>query len=251
MQNRVNGWDGKYISRAGKEVLIKSVAQTMPSYAMSVFLLPLEITKDIERVLAKFWWGSKPNQQSAIHWMSWSRLSHHKTSGGMGFRDFRDFNLAMLGKQGWRFMSNTGSLAAKLFKARYFSKSNFLDASLGNNPSFVWRSIWEAKNLVKAGARWMIGSGSNINITNQPWLHDEVNPYISSTSPSFEDNSVDALMVPNERRWDEDIIRDLFNERDQQCILNTPIRQSQAEDKLFWCKENNGLYSVKSAYRVL
>lgn len=62
VQNRVNGWDGKYISRAGKEVLIKSVAQTMPSYAMSVFLLPLEITKDIERVLAKFWWGSKPNQ---------------------------------------------------------------------------------------------------------------------------------------------------------------------------------------------
>lgn len=84
--------------------------------------------------------------------MSWSQLSKYKTSGGLSFRDFRDFNLAMPGKQGWRFLSKLGSLIAKLFKARYFPNSNFLDATLGNNPSFVWRSIWEAKNLVKSGA---------------------------------------------------------------------------------------------------
>lgn len=32
----------------------ESVAQTMQIYAMLVFLLPLGITKDIERVLSKF-----------------------------------------------------------------------------------------------------------------------------------------------------------------------------------------------------
>lgn len=97
----------------------------------------------------------------------------------------------------------------------------------------------------------MVGSGHNITISNQPWLHDEENPFVSSTSLSFANNIVDSLMVPNERRWDDDIIRDLFNERDQQCILNTPLRQSQAEDKLFWCKENSGLVSVKSVYKLL
>lgn len=49
---RVNSWDGKFISRSGKEVLIRSVAQALTTYAMNVFLLPLEITKHIERTLS-------------------------------------------------------------------------------------------------------------------------------------------------------------------------------------------------------
>lgn len=34
-----------------------------------------------------------------VNWMSWSRLSKHKSTRGMGFRDFKDFNIALLGKQ--------------------------------------------------------------------------------------------------------------------------------------------------------
>lgn len=248
---KINSWDGRWISKGGKEILIKSVAQTLPSFAMSVFLLPAEITKDIERTLAKYWWSSSSNKSSNIHWMSWDRLSKHKTGGGMGFRDFRDFNLAMLGKQGWRLFKNTDSLVSKVFKARYFTKGNFLTSKLGHNPSYVWRSIWEAKELVKRGTRWMIATGDNIDICDQPWLADEVNPYVTSESQAFAHNKVSALMCDNERSWDVDIIKDLFNERDQQCILNTPLSSRLAEDTAYWRWENSGSYSVKSAYRFL
>jgi hypothetical protein len=43
------------LSQAGKEVLIKSVAQAIPSYCMSVFLLPSSIGDDIEKMLNSFW----------------------------------------------------------------------------------------------------------------------------------------------------------------------------------------------------
>ena len=46
----------------------------------------------------------------------------------MGFRDLRDFNLAMLVKQGWRMIQGNDSLLYKCFKARYFPQSSFLDA---------------------------------------------------------------------------------------------------------------------------
>ncbi|KAL8114965.1 hypothetical protein AgCh_021696 [Apium graveolens] len=110
IDSRIRSWEEGFISRSGKEVLIKNVAQALPSYAMSVFLLPQGITNDMERMLARYWWRSKPKQDTGINWMSWSRLSKHKSAGGMGFRDFYDFNLSMLAKQGWRFLTKPDSL---------------------------------------------------------------------------------------------------------------------------------------------
>lgn len=50
----VDRWSNKMISKSGKEILIKSVAQSLPTYAMNVFLLPLEISKDIEHSLTRY-----------------------------------------------------------------------------------------------------------------------------------------------------------------------------------------------------
>lgn len=40
-----------------------------------------------------------------------------KKYGGLGFKDLRAFNLAMLGKQAWRFLTRPHSLVARLYKA--------------------------------------------------------------------------------------------------------------------------------------
>ncbi|KAL8136154.1 hypothetical protein AgCh_010667 [Apium graveolens] len=74
------------------------VAQTLPSFAMNVFLLPLELTREIEKYMAKFFWSTSPKNGSKINWMSWDRMAKHKHSGGLVFRNLHDFNLAMLGK---------------------------------------------------------------------------------------------------------------------------------------------------------
>ena len=68
-------------------------------------------------------------------------LSKSKKEGGMGFRDIRCFNLAMLAKQGWRLLQDTESLLYRCFKARYFPRSNFLEATDVPNSSYVWKSL--------------------------------------------------------------------------------------------------------------
>lgn len=55
---RLQGWKGKLLSRAGKEVLIKSVAQAIPTYSMSCFLLPGSLCDHLFSTFANFWWGS-------------------------------------------------------------------------------------------------------------------------------------------------------------------------------------------------
>lgn len=97
----------------------------------------------------------------------------------------------------------------------------------------------------------MVVSGEKIDICNQPWVQDESNPYITSDNQAFQHNKVSALMAIGDRRWDEEIIRDLFNDRDQRCIFSTRMHNRLTEDTLYWSKETSGTYSVKSAYRML
>lgn len=67
--NKLQGWKEKLLSPAGKETLIKAVIQAMPSYVMSVFLLPKGFCDDISRMVARFWW-SQSNKERGIHWLS-------------------------------------------------------------------------------------------------------------------------------------------------------------------------------------
>lgn len=46
---RIRSWNEKNMSKPSKEILIKMVTQALPSFAMNVFLLPLEITTDLEK----------------------------------------------------------------------------------------------------------------------------------------------------------------------------------------------------------
>lgn len=94
----VQSWNAKPISRAGKAVLIKNVAQAVPSYCMSIFLLPKSLCHEIEVMLNKFWWNSNSSDRKGLNWHSWSAMSMLKSKGGMGFRSLYGFNLALLGK---------------------------------------------------------------------------------------------------------------------------------------------------------
>ena len=66
---KLQGWKGLMLSRVGKEVLIKAVAQSIPTYTMGVFQLPKSLCDDLEAMCAKFWWGQVGNERK-IHWKS-------------------------------------------------------------------------------------------------------------------------------------------------------------------------------------
>lgn len=83
--------------------MIKAVAQAISSYAMSVFKIPMGLCEDIQRAVARFWWGTKQEKKS-IHWVRWEKMSHAKVRGVLGFKDLSSFNQALVAKQDWRIL---------------------------------------------------------------------------------------------------------------------------------------------------
>lgn len=86
------------LSKAGKEVMIKTVAQSLHTYARSVLNFPSSFCDDIRSLISKFWWGKKSGEKK-IHWIAWEKLCRPKSEDGLGFRDVKMFNWALLGNQ--------------------------------------------------------------------------------------------------------------------------------------------------------
>jgi hypothetical protein len=136
---KLKGWKEKFLSRAGKETLIKAVAQAIPSYVMSCYKIPEGCCKDIEALLAQFWWGTDEKKRK-IHWISWNKLGRAKNKGGLGFRGFSEFNKALLGKQCWRLITNEESLMSRVFKENTSQDQTF------------WRLMWATNQVMRGGA---------------------------------------------------------------------------------------------------
>lgn len=105
---KINSWSSRCLSQAGREIMIKSVLQSIPSYVMSIFLIPHSLSDEIEKMMNSFWWGHKPEQSKGIHWLSWERLAMHKNAGGLGFKRITTFSYAMIGKQAWKLLTSPG-----------------------------------------------------------------------------------------------------------------------------------------------
>lgn len=165
---RIKGWNEKLLSKAGREVLVKSIVQAIPTYAMSCFLFPKFVLNEIRSMMANYWWGQRKGERK-LHWVSWKKLCNAKSRGGLRFRDFKDFNLALLAKQGWRIIQNPNSLVRRILKARYFPNCSFLEATAKKNSSFLWRSIVAAKPLLKEGCFWRVGNGQSVKVWKDVW----------------------------------------------------------------------------------
>jgi len=137
----------------------------------------------------------------------------HKNDGGMSFKNLPTFNLAMLGKQGWRFMTNPNSLVAWLYKEIYYPRCNFFQSTLGHKPSFVWRSMCNYKFILKAGSRLRIGDGEDISVWYNKWIANDVT-LISQVDGDFSlvDLRVSDCMLLDRKEWNLTFLLSIFDQ---------------------------------------
>ena len=242
---KIQGWKGQLLSRAGKEILIKAVVQSILTYTMGVFQLPVKLCDELNAMCARFWWGQISNERK-IHWKSWKVLTKPKNEGGMGFRDLRNFNLAMLAKQGWRLLHEKDSLLYGCFKAKYFPRSCFLEAVDIPNNSYVWKSLLVAKHILKKGCCWRVGDGRSIRVMQDKWIPNyDANQVFHWPLDAEEDWPVSELMDGDGFGWDHGLIGVKFHREDAEAILCIPLSRRNIPDSIVWLPNKDGEYTLR------
>lgn len=247
---RINSRSAKFISKGGKEVLIKSIAQALPTYVMSCFLLPQNITNKLRGAISRFWWSSKNNKRG-LHWLAWDKISVPLSKGGLGFRDFKEFNVALLAKQLWRLLCYPDSLLCRVLKGRYFRYSNPMEAKNANSPSFGWKSMMAAKSLLQEGLRKNIQSGFNTRVWSDNWI-PTVPARPAKDKGIYRDPNlyVNHLIDFDTKEWKMDIIHNLVDPEDIPLITCLKPSRAFKTDDYIWVYTKSGQYTVKSGYSI-
>ncbi|XP_021765527.1 uncharacterized protein LOC110730059 [Chenopodium quinoa] len=160
---------------------------------------------------AKLWSSGKKSRGLSLTPASVLHLP--KGMGGLGIRQLRSFNLALLAKQAWRLIQNSQLLASRVLKAKYPGLLSFNPSFTSNRPSWGSRGLLEGGGVLSSSVAWKVGSDSCA--------------------------------------WDTSLVRHLFPESVASKILGLDRPSQKFDDYVYWKFTRDGSFSTKSAYTAL
>ncbi|CAN1146778.1 Putative ribonuclease H protein At1g65750 [Linum perenne] len=202
----------------------------------------------MDQVLVNFWWSGDTSSKK-IHWLAATELRQPIADGGLGFRNFYDFNLAFIAKLAWKNLIQLGCLWVQLLKGIYYPNSDFLQANKHHRSSWIWSGIMEGRKALLHGLRKNIGDGYGTNIIDV-WI-PEAAGFKASCSLSHSTIKVSDYIINPQRIWNAVKLRSVFPESVVRQILLIPLGLEGYADRLIWHYESTGNFIVRSCYRHL
>ncbi|WMV11057.1 hypothetical protein MTR67_004442 [Solanum verrucosum] len=157
ISNKVMGWHTKTLSIGGKTVMIKAVLSSLPMHILSVIQPPKTIIKQMEMVMANFFWGDT-HGKNKHHWIKWRDLCYPTHEGGVGIKSIQSFCDAFSAKNWWNFRTEN-SLIKQFLEAKYCKRMHPVARKDKPDQSHTWRRLMSIKDRCEPYMIWRIGDG--------------------------------------------------------------------------------------------
>jgi hypothetical protein len=262
MSRRLAPWKRLYLSKEGRVTLIKSTLSNIPTYMLSLFPIPVDVAKRLEKIQRDFLWGGM-DDDFKYHLVEWDKVCTPIDEGGLGIRNIRRFNQALLGKWLWRFAHEEGAWWRSVLVAKYGSGWGgwHLGVISGSHGMGLWKFICMGWQNFRRFFKYDVGEGSKIRFWDDIWCGEralkEEYPGLFSITRLKEASIADNMEhSSNSIQWNIQFTRlihdwevgelALFYKSLYDCKL-----RGEGKDKLWWVPSCKGLSEVKSFYRAL
>ncbi|KAK5775425.1 hypothetical protein PVK06_043317 [Gossypium arboreum] len=181
-------------------------------------------------MMSRVWWGWR-DEQGLEHISVGSDVLPQK-HGGLGFRDIRLFNVALLGRQVWHLINCKNTLCYRVLSSKYFLDGDVFYPKSMDKPSYTWQSIAKAVNILLEGFGWNVGDGKSINIwTDNCGFEGLSGSSIHTERRMTHKNKVCKLFNESKDGWNENRVLELYGENMKDQICEFPILHNSHEDQ--------------------
>ncbi|GJS60756.1 ribonuclease H-like domain-containing protein [Tanacetum coccineum] len=163
----------RLLSVGGRISLINSVLGNLPTYYMSLYMMPVSIQHKLEMMRNKFFIGGDKGEKK-LTWVKWKKYLASKDLGGLGVGSIFDLNLGLLFKWLWRFRCHSNDLWANVIISLYGSNGGINEERVHTHGS--WGVILSSVNRLKhigidllALCNRKIGNGALTSFWNKAW----------------------------------------------------------------------------------
>ncbi|KAL4397462.1 hypothetical protein AHAS_Ahas01G0194300 [Arachis hypogaea] len=136
LTNRLASWKGRFLNKAGRICLAKSVLSSIPIYRVQVSLFPSGVCSNIDKLTRSFIWCGSHNHRG-LHLASWRVLTTPKKFGGLALRESRLVNFSLLGKLVWQILMNQEKLWVKIMLQKYLQNRNLFAVKAMGSSSYI------------------------------------------------------------------------------------------------------------------
>ena len=141
VMKKLASWKTKFLSFAGRAVLVNSMMSAIPNHVMQAAALPIHLCDKLDKINRDFLWGST-NEKRKMHMVRWGKIIKPKEEGGLGIQSTRAKNLALLAKLNWRLYHEKEALWARVLLNKYYSNARMISSNPDGLPSSPnWKAI--------------------------------------------------------------------------------------------------------------
>ncbi|KAJ9560832.1 hypothetical protein OSB04_005992 [Centaurea solstitialis] len=168
IKKRVSDWKNKSLSFAGRLQLINSVLSSISVYWASLFLLPVSVVKEIEKLMRRFLWSSGDAIKGKAK-VSWKEVCLPKGKGGLGIKSLKCWNKALLAKQIWKLIDNGESVWVKWMHEYRLKGRNFWEVGAIHDASWFWRKVVHIRGMFREQFVHVLGVGRRTSVWFDNW----------------------------------------------------------------------------------
>lgn len=177
LEKRLMIWSNKWLSRAGRLTLVKTVLEAILVYWMSIAWIPKGVLDKLWLICFSFLWQGKKEAYSRP-WVKWEKIATPKALGGWGLKNIYKFSTTLDAKCGWWLISTT-NLWTKVVIQKYISPSTLIDwirspQKSSKGASIFWEAIIKTFHLIEENLAWHVGNGTSVRVGLDPWPGSDI-----------------------------------------------------------------------------
>ncbi|XP_020672715.1 uncharacterized protein LOC110092485 [Dendrobium catenatum] len=204
---KINAWGNKFVSFAGRMVLVKSVFLSLPIYTMTHSLIPMSTLLEFDKICRDFIWN-KCDGKRGLHYLAWDHVCKPKEYGGWGVQSAMERRDVMRAKFTWKLIHNPDSLLSRQLNAK--NGESWWNYRLYGRSSSTWKILFSRWNAIREIVRWKVADGTRISVLKDIWILDKALIRWPTFVATFEDEDVTLDCFITGGSWDRMKLKQFF-----------------------------------------